>query len=89
MIDGKRITISASKMIHVFTEGGKFGNSKSIKLKKSKATVKKGKTFKISAKEIKKKKPLRKHRALSFESSNKKVATVTKKGVIKGFIGAY
>ncbi len=84
MIDGKRITISASKMIHVFTEGGKFGNSKSIKLKKSKATVKKGKTFKVSAKEIKKKKPLRKHRALSFESSNKKVATVTKKGVIKG-----
>ncbi|MCI8299293.1 MAG: hypothetical protein HFI69_02920 [Lachnospiraceae bacterium] len=84
IVDGRKITISASKMIHIFTEGGKYGNSKTVKLKKSKVTVKKGKTLKISAKEIKKNKPLRKHRALCYESSNKKVATVTKKGVIRG-----
>ena len=29
------------------------------------------------------KKPLRRHRKLSYESSNTKVATVTKKGVIR------
>ena len=84
MVDGKRITISASKTVHVFADGGKYGNAKTIKLKKSKAVIKAGKTFKISAKEIKKKKPLRKHRQICYESSNKNVATVTKKGVIKG-----
>ena len=84
MVDGKRITISASKTVHVFTDGGKYGNAKTIKLKKSKAVIKAGKTFKISAKEIKNKKPLRKHRQICYESSNKNVATVTKKDVIKG-----
>ena len=84
MVDGKRITISASKTVHVFTDGGKYGNAKTIKLKKSKAVIKAGKTFKISAKEIKNKKPLRKHRQICYESSDKNVATVTKKGVIKG-----
>ena len=32
---------------------------------------------------VKMKKPLRRHRKLSYESSNTKVATVTKKGVIR------
>lgn len=84
MIDGKRVTISASKMVHIFLGGGKYGNPKSVRLKKSKATVKIGGTFKVSAKEIKKDKPLRKHRQICYESSNEDVATVTKKGVIKG-----
>lgn len=43
-----------------------------------------GKKFKIKAKEVKASKPLNRHRAICYESSNPKVATVTKKGVIKG-----
>ncbi len=83
-IDGRRITIAASKSIHIYTDGGKFGNAKSVKVKKAKASIRKGKSFKIRASEIKVKKPLRRHRKLSYESSNTKVATVTKSGVIKG-----
>ncbi len=83
MIDGKRITIAASKTIHVTTSGGKKGNMKSIKLNKKSVKLKKGKTFKIKAKEVKQSKPLGKHRKVCFESSNKSIATVSKKGVIK------
>ena len=83
IIDGKRITIAVSKSVHIFTKGGKFGNAKSVKLKKTKALIRKGKKFKIKASEVKMKKPLRRHRKLSYESSNTKVATVTKKGVIR------
>ncbi len=83
LVDGKKITIAASKTIHVTTSGGKYGNAKSLKLNKTKVTLKKGKTFKIKAKEIKQSKKLKKHRSICYESSNTKVATVSKKGVIK------
>ncbi len=84
MIDGNKITIAASKTTHIFTNGGKYGNAKTVKVKKAKVTMKKGKTFKIKASEVKAKKPLRRHRKLCYESSNTKVAEVTNKGVIKG-----
>ena len=86
VIDGKRITIAASKCVHVYTDGGKYGNTKSVKvkkIKKSKVTLKKGKTYKLRASEVKAKKPLKRHRKLGYESSNEKVATVTSKGVIR------
>ncbi len=83
VIDGKKITIAASKCVHVYTDGGKYGNTKSIKVKKSKVTLKKGKTYKLKASEVKAKKKLKRHRKLGYESSNKKVATVTSKGVIR------
>ena len=95
IIDGKAVTIAASKTTHIFTNGGKYGNAKAVKAKKTNVSVKKGKTFKIKASEVKAKKPLKKHRQLCYESSNAKVAEVTKKGVIKGkskgtcFIYAY
>ena len=53
-------------------------------MNKTKVTIKKGKTFRIKASNIKPKKRIRKQRDISYESSNKKVATVTEKGVIKG-----
>lgn len=84
MIDGNKITIAASKTTHIFTNGGKYGNAKKVKVKKAKVTMKKGKTFKIKASEVKAKKPLRRHRKLCYESSNTKVAEVTNKGIIKG-----
>ena len=84
IIDGNKITIAASKTTHIFTNGGKYGNAKTVKVKKAKVTVKKGKTFKVKASEVKAKKPLKRHRKLCYESSNTTVAEVTKKGVIKG-----
>ena len=79
--------IAISKTIHVATKGGKVGNSKSVttNAKKNKVALKKGKSFKIKAKAIPQSMSLKvkKHRPIAYESSNTKVATVSKKGVIK------
>ena len=63
-----------SKKIHATTLGGKYGVAKAVKVNKTKATIKKGKTFKIKASEIKKDKKIRRHRAICYESSNTAVA---------------
>ena len=80
--------LATSKVIHVATKGGKVGNSKSVTVtnaKKGKITLKKGKSLKLKVKTTPQSKKLKvkKHRAVAFESSNKKVATVDKKGVVK------
>ena len=72
--------VTTSKVIHVATKGGKAGNPTMITVKKPKK-LKKGKTFKLKAKQTGMN--VRKHRALSYETSNAKVATVNKMGVIK------
>lgn len=81
--DGKKITVSAAKTVHIVTSGGKKANVKSIKVSKSKATLKKGKSLKLKASEAKQKKPYAKCRKLCYESSNTKVATVSKDGKVK------
>jgi hypothetical protein len=91
--NGKWKVIGKSRVLHIVPskKNKKFTNQKSLKLKKPKSgklTLKVGKTYKIKAtykKEQKSKKYLdRGHAArLRYISSNKKVATVTKKGVIK------
>ena len=85
LVGGRKITISASKMLHVFTTG-KYVNAKGVKLNKTKASIKKGKTFRIKAKAVlgSKKGKYKQHRKICYESSNAAVATVTKKGVVKG-----
>ena len=83
LVDGKKITIAASKTIHVTTGGGKYGNAKTIKLNKTKVSLKKGKTVRITATQVKQSKKLKKHRSVCYESSNTKVATVSSKGLIK------
>lgn len=83
LVDGQKVTIAASKTIHAVTDGGKYGNAKSVKVNKTKVSIKKGKSYTIKASEVKKSKKLQKHRSLSYESSNTKIATVSKKGVIK------
>ena len=81
--DGNRI-ISKSKTAHCCTDGGKKGNPTGIKLKKTKLTVKKGKTVKIKP-VLKYKKKVATHIAVfRYESSNTKVATVDKNGKVKG-----
>ncbi len=79
-LDAKRNVVSTSKVVHVATKGGKAGNPTRVTTKKPKA-LKKGKTFKLKAKQ--KGKKIRKHRAICFETSNARVATVSKKGVVK------
>ena len=64
-------------------------NYKGVSVKKSVTNkakkLKKGRTLKLQARQIKQGKgKVRKHRVLSYESSNTKIATVSKKGVVKG-----
>ncbi|MBO4862998.1 MAG: Ig-like domain-containing protein [Eubacterium sp.] len=83
--DGK--VLSTSKTIHAATTGGKVGNAKSLttKAKKNKVTLKKGKTFKLKAKQkaANKKLKVKKHRPIQYESTNPAVATVNTSGKIK------
>ncbi len=83
IIDGKKVTIAASKTIHVTTTGGKNGNAKSVKINKKKVSLTAGKKLKLRAREIKEDKPLRHHREVSYESGDPNVVTVSKTGRIK------
>ncbi len=68
--------------MHAATKGSKYANVKSIKLNKTKVSIKVKKKFKLKAEQVKTDKKLKKHRDIEFESSNPKVAVVSKKGVI-------
>jgi hypothetical protein len=88
--DGKKKYVYKSPIMHAYTGNGnkKFTNAKAVKVKKTKVTLKKGKTFKIKAKvkKVRKAKKLmpKKHVAtVRYLSTNKKVATVSKSGKIK------
>lgn len=90
-VDKNKKVVSTSKTIHLATKGGKVTNHKSVivkvkKKKVSKVTVKKGKkvTFKATGVKASKKLKFKQHIGMRFESTNKKVATVTSKGVVKG-----
>ncbi len=85
-VNGTPCVIASSKTAHATTtKGAKYGNVKSVKVKKAKVTVKVKKKSKIKASYKLTHKKIRIHIAkFRYESSNKKVATVTKKGVIKG-----
>ncbi len=76
--------LATSKLIHVATKGGKVGNCKSLKLNKTKVKLLLGKKFKIKVKQIADSKnvKIKKHRKVSFESSNPEIATVSKRGKI-------
>ena len=88
-LDKNNKVVSTSKVIHVATKGGKVGNHKNVTVKKSvinKAKkLKKGKTLKLKAKAVPQSKKLKvkKHRAVSYESTNANIATVSKNGVVK------
>ncbi|MBQ9179688.1 MAG: Ig-like domain-containing protein, partial [Firmicutes bacterium] len=88
--NGKKTYVRTSPLMHSYTGNGtkKYTNAKSVKVNKTKVTLKKGKTFKIKAKvkKVKKSKKLlpKKHSAtLRYITSNKKIATVSKSGKIK------
>ena len=85
-MDAGSISVSISHPVcgEVSTAGRKVGNPTKIttKAKKNKVTVKVKKTFKLAAKQAGKN--IKKHRVVSYETSDPKVATVSKQGVIKG-----
>ena len=61
LVDGKKVTIAASKTIHAVTAGGKYGNAKAVKVNKASVTVRSGKSVTIKAAEVKAKLKLKKH----------------------------
>lgn len=86
VIDGKKSFIKTSNKIHLVTKGGKYTNVKKVKSKVSSVTLNKGQTKKLKITQIyvEKNKTLVKHmRPLTYTTSDKTVATVTSKGVIK------
>lgn len=89
---GKR-TAAISPMIHVVTKGSTYDNPAKLKVTVksggkykavSKLTLKKGrkKALKVTTKPASAKKKIKKHISVRFESSNQKIASVSKKGLI-------
>ena len=87
-VDARGKVVSTSKIVHACTKGGKTGNDKKVttKAKKNNVNLKKGKKFKLGAKPVPVSKALKvkRHRGIKYETSDKSIATVTSKGVIKG-----
>ena len=89
-IDKNGKVISSSKMVHVATAGGKAGNYKKVttKAKKNKLSIKAGKSFTLAGTAVaaSKKLKVKNHRSavVSYETTNTKIATVNKKGLVKG-----
>lgn len=90
LVDGKKVIIANSVDVFAVTKGGKYGVAKRVDLislgsKKNtnKITLAQGKTVQIKAKAVKADKPIKNQGKLQYESSNTKVATVTKDGKIK------
>ena len=85
-VNGKKMPIAASVVLHAPTKGGKTTVAKSVKPSKTKVTVKKGKSVTVKATEVleEAKLKLKTHRAVKFESSNPKIAKVNAKGKITG-----
>lgn len=88
-LDKNNKVVSSSNVVHVATKGGKIGNHKSVKVTKkvvaNAGKLKTGKSLKLNAKAVAASKRLKvkKHRALKYESGNPKIATVSKKGIVK------
>ncbi len=89
--NGSRKYVGTSPDVHAFTSGRtkKYTNAKSVKVRKTRVTVGKGQTFRIKASIRKLKKKLKlmpkKHAPkLRYLSTDPSIASVSKKGKIKG-----
>ncbi len=86
MVGDKKVYIAKSPQIHVAMKKDKRTNAKKVTVKKSKVTLKPGKTSKIKAsmtRENKKKKLLQHAVKFRYYTDDYRVATVDKKGKIK------
>lgn len=86
VIYGEKRTIAMSVSVHACTNGGKYKIPSSVGIRKAKVAVKKGKTSTLKPiLKLKGKGAFKTHIAkFRYESSNPEVATVTKKGKVKG-----
>ena len=87
-VDKDNKVVSTSKVIHVATKGGKVGNYKRVTVKKKVLTkaknLKKGSSLRLNAKAVKASKlKVKMHRGMRYLSTNKKIASVSKKGIVK------
>ena len=84
--NNKVAVLTVSPTIHVATKGGKVGNHKKIKVTSKTIKVKKGKKARVKAKAIPVSKSVKVKtcKGLRYELNKSGIATVTKKGVVKG-----
>lgn len=83
--NGKKVTLVKSDVMHAVTTGGKYGNAKKVTVNKAQVSVAAGKSFTLKVKVTNTTKNVKNHvSAVRYKSSNSGVATVSKKGVIKG-----
>ena len=84
-VNGYDRAISISPVIHTATTAEKVTNPKSVTVKASKITLKKGKsvTIKATVTPASKKLELKNHRKLRYESSDSSIVSVNDKGKIK------
>lgn len=84
VINGKKKVLSVSKMVHAVSKGGKYTNPTGVKVKKKTITLKVGKKKRIKAtRTMPKGGKMKEHtKKFRYESSDKSVATINKKGVI-------
>ena len=85
VVNGKKCIITTSKSAHAVTTSSKYANPTKVSVKSTKMTIKIGKKATIKASyTLPKGKKSQTHIAkFRYESSNTKVATVSKKGVVK------
>ena len=83
LVNGKKVWLAKSKVAHSTTTGGRYGNAKTVRVNKTAVSLAVNQQFTIKAEQIIKDLSIVKHVNIQFESSNSKVASVTKKGVIK------
>lgn len=90
VIEGKYVPVAASVLSYCATKGKKYTNAGSLKVKKTKVTLKTGGTVKLKTTQVKqeKKKKIKAYRGIRYEALDRSTATVNRKtGVITG-VGA-
>lgn len=76
-LDQKGHVLARSKVVHMATRGGHYGNVKRIKAKKS-VTLKKKQSYKLKYQVTYDAKKVKTHRKIVLESANKKVIAIKK-----------
>lgn len=89
MIDGKKVIIGKSLIVHHYhkknNDKSKWGNPTGIKLNKTKLSIAKGKTAKLTAKALSSGKDLGKHgKRIRYVVSKSSIASVSANGKVKG-----
>ena len=80
-VNGQKLPIAASCIVHCTTKAKTNTIAKAVKVNKTKVTLSEGAVFTIRAKEIKaeKKKVIKRHRVINYESDDPAIAKVGKK----------